>query len=67
MDDLKIFGKSEKQLETLVNTARIFSGDICMEFGIEKCRMILMKKRKFSKNEGIKLPNDQEMKEIDLE
>ena len=36
MVDLKLFGENEKQLETLVNTVRIFSGDICMEFGIKK-------------------------------
>ena len=62
MDDLNLFWKKEKQFETLVNTVRICSGDICMEFGIEKCGMIIMKKGKFAKSAEIKLPNDQEVK-----
>ena len=36
MDDIKIFAKNEKELETLVQTIRIYSQDIGMEFGIEK-------------------------------
>ena len=32
MDDLKLYGKNEKQVDTLVNTVRIFSKDIGMEF-----------------------------------
>ena len=36
MDDIKKFAKNEKELETLVQTIRIYSQDIGMEFGIEK-------------------------------
>ena len=39
MGDLKLFGKTEGQLETLINSVRVFSSDINMEFGIEKCGM----------------------------
>ena len=35
MDDLKIYACSDKEMETLVNTIRIFSEDISMEFGFE--------------------------------
>ena len=37
MDDLKLYGNSEKEAERLKNTIRIFSKDIAMEFGISKC------------------------------
>ena len=37
MDDLKIYACSDKEMEFLVNTIRIFSEDISMEFGFEKC------------------------------
>ena len=40
MDDLQLYAKNEKELDTLVQTVRIFSGDIGMEFGIHKCAMI---------------------------
>ena len=67
MDDLKLFGKTEKQLDTLINSVRVFSSDISMEFAIEKCGVLVMKKGKYAKINGIKLPNEEEFKEIDLE
>ena len=41
MDDLKLYGKNEKQVHTLVNTVRIVSKDIVMDFGIGKCAVLL--------------------------
>ena len=38
MDDLKLFAKNEDQRDSLVNTVRIFSEDIKMEFGLPNCR-----------------------------
>ena len=38
MDDIKLFAKYDKELETLIHTIRIYSQDIGMEFGIEKMR-----------------------------
>ena len=35
MDDIKLFAKNEKELETLIHIVRIYSQDIGMEFGIE--------------------------------
>ena len=32
MDDIKLFAKNEKELETLIHAARIYSQDIGMEF-----------------------------------
>ena len=37
MDDLKLYSGSEKGLDSLVQTVCVFSEDIGMEFGIEKC------------------------------
>ena len=34
MDDIKLFAKNEKELETLILALRIYSQDIWMEFGI---------------------------------
>ena len=38
-----------------------------MEFGIDKCGILVMKRDRYKKSEGIKLPNDQEIKEIDVD
>ena len=46
MDDVKLFAKNEKELETLIHVVRIYSLDIVMEFGIEKCAMLVMKSDK---------------------
>ena len=67
MDDIKLFAKNEKELETLIHAVRIYSQDIGiyairiysqdigihairiysqdigMDFGIEKCAMLVMK------------------------
>ena len=47
MDDIKLFtkkqNKTKKQLETLIQTVRIYSQDIGMAFGIEKFAMLVMK------------------------
>ena len=46
MDDIKTFAKNEKELEILIQTIKIDSQDIGMEFGIEKCAKLIMKKKK---------------------
>ena len=46
MDDLKIYAKDRKELESLINTVRIFSEDIGMEFGLQKCAILVMKRGK---------------------
>ena len=46
MDNMKIFDQNEKELVFLIQTIRIFSQDIGMEFGIEKCTMLVIKNGK---------------------
>ena len=57
MDDIKLFTKIEKGLETLINAVRIYSQDIGMEFGIEKYAMLVMKSGKRHLTDGLELPN----------
>ena len=45
MDDLKLV-KNEKEIDSLVQTVRIFSDDIGMKFGLEKCAAMTMKRSK---------------------
>ena len=61
MDDLKLFAKS------LVNTVYKFSEDIGMEFGIEKCGVLVLKRGKVDKVKSrcLNLPNGKLMKTID--
>ena len=61
MDDLKLFGKSEDQIDSLVQTVFIFSEDIGMEFGLKKCGEVILKKRKLVKFDEIDLPIKERM------
>ena len=60
MDDLKLFGKSEDQIDRLVQTVFIFSEDIGM-----KCGVVILKKGKLFTFDEIYLPNQEMMKEVD--
>ena len=62
MDDIKLFAKNEKELETLIHTVRIYSQDIWMEFDIEKCALLVMKSGKRHKTDGIELPNQDKVR-----
>ena len=61
MDDIKLFGKSEKELKTLIQSVRIYSNDVGMQFGIEKCAMLIMKSGKRQMTEGTELRNQQKI------
>ena len=64
-DDLKLYGRSEVELERLVEVIRLFSGDIGMEFGIDKCAVVVLSKGVRVKCEGIVLPDGEIMREVD--
>ena len=57
MDDLKLYSRSETGMDSLVQAVRVFSEDTGMQFGIEKCAMLVMEKRKIVKSVGIDLPD----------
>ena len=57
MDDLKLCSQSEKGLDSLVHTVRVFSEHIGMEFGIEKCATLVKEKGKMVKSVGTELPD----------
>ena len=48
MDELKLFGKSEDQIDSLVQTVQLLSEDIRMAFVLKKCSML-------SSDRGMKL------------
>ena len=66
MDDLKLYGRNEKEINSLVHTVRVFSSDIVMDFEIEKCTMMVMKRGKLDKSEGIRLLDGRIIQSIDM-
>ena len=59
MNDMKLFAKNEP--ETLIHAVGIYSQDIGMEFGIEKCAIKSGKRRMTN---GMELPNQEEIKTL---
>ena len=59
INGIKLFAKYEKELETMMQSIRIYSQLIGMEFRIEKCAMLIMKSGKRETAEGIELLNQE--------
>ena len=64
MDDIKLFAKNGKELETLIHAVRIYSQDIGIEFGIEKCAMLVMKSGKRHLTDGMELSNQDKIRTL---
>ena len=60
MDDWKIFGKSEREIESLVRTVQVISNDVAME-----CGVMVMKRGKLSNTYGKVLSNGETIKEVE--
>ena len=54
--------KNEKGLEILIQTIRIYSQNIGMEFGLEKYDMLIKRRGKRERTEGIELPNHERIR-----
>ena len=63
MDNLKLYGKNEKEIDSLIKTVWQCSKDIKMEFGILKCAMVSLQRGRKTRWEGIQLPNGEEIGE----
>ena len=64
MDDLKLYGANKDQLDSLIQVVRIFSQDIKMSFGLEKCAVLEIRRGRQVDSSGIDLPDDQHIGEI---
>ena len=57
MDDIKLYAKSERDIDSLIHLTRIFSEDIGMTFGLDKCGRLINKRGNMKTSQGIELPN----------
>ena len=60
--DVKILLKMKKNLETLIH--RVFSQDVGMEFGFEKCSMLIIEEKKRETSEGIEQLNQESIRTL---
>ena len=57
MDDLKLFATNQEQIDSLVQTVHFFSEDTRMEFGTSKYGVLVWKRGRVVKLNGLVLPN----------
>ena len=62
MDELKLYAKSETGLESLAQTVHMFSDDIGMEFDVEKCAVMVIRRGKLARSDDITLPDERVIK-----
>ena len=65
MDDLKLYGQNEEELERLVEIVHIYSKDVGIEFRLDKCGMLVIRKGVKVRSVGIELPDGEVIKELD--
>ena len=65
MEDIKIFAKNEKELETQIKTIKIFSQDVKIELAIENCAMLIMRNGKTQIRERIELPKSRRIRSLE--
>ena len=64
LGNLKLYSRNEKELDSLVQTIHVFGVDIRMEFGIERCAMLVIEKGTIVKSVGIELPDGRVIKSL---
>ena len=65
MDDLKLTAKSEEELQKQIQTIKIFSDDIHMEFGLEKCAKFAFKRGKLVHWQNLVIDINREIQELE--
>ena len=62
IDDLKLYARIEQDLESLAQTVRVFSENIGMDFGIDPCAKLMIRRGKVTACDKIKFPGGSEIK-----
>jgi hypothetical protein len=65
MDDLKLIAESEEELQKQIQTVKIFSNDIQMEFGLEKCAKMTLKRGKLIQSQNLVIDINREIQELE--
>ena len=67
MDDLKLYAKTEEALKDMLTATNLFSTDIGMSFGIEKCAKVTLKKGKQIQAGNVTLDQDLVVQDLEQE
>ena len=67
IDELKLYGKNDKELDGLLCTVKKFSDDIDMDFGLDKCGKSTFIRERLTSTSEIKLNEDASIRELNQE
>lgn len=65
MDDLKLFAPSMNQMKKLLDITKVFSKDIKMEFGIDKCALVAIRGGHVIETENIEVEDLEPIKSLE--
>lgn len=67
MDDLKLFAKNDNEMNILIDTVKVFSTDINMQFGYDKCARVTYNRCRIKQTENMEHLNETNIKNIEPE
>ena len=56
MDDIQLYAKNKRDIDSLIHLTRIYSEDMGMSFGLKKCGRMIAKRGKVIKTDSLELP-----------
>lgn len=65
MDDIKIFASNKTQMQSLLRITEQFTQDTCMEFGINKCKMLHIDKGKCKQQNITEVLNNETLENME--
>ena len=66
MDDLKLFVKNNSQLHILLQTVKMFSDDVGLIFGLDKCAKFTVTRGKASQTRDVQLEPDSIIRKLNM-
>ena len=64
MDDIKLYGKQDDELASLVSVVSVFAEDIRMSFGLNKCNCVSLHREKLVETEDVSLPSGEVIRQL---
>jgi len=65
MDDLKLIGKTEEELQKQMHVVKTFSDDVHIEFGHDKCAKIVLQRGKLVQSQNLIHDFNREIQELE--
>jgi len=67
LDDLKLIGKRQEEIQKQIEVVQTFSDDFQMEFGLDKCAKIVLKRGKLVQSQNLILDSTEKYKSSNRE